>query len=130
LNLHVLSRDLYRMHVSALASVNETVAMTDGVVGESLIAEPNVAPRPLRHPLTNGVQGSMQHLMMANDVSTDRSGTAASMVLSDSRPTPTQTKVVALWRVACRDYLSPTEAALIYLHNLVRSPKLLRKGRQ
>jgi len=44
LNLHVLPRDLYRMHVSARASVHETVAMTDGVVGESLIAEPNVAP--------------------------------------------------------------------------------------
>lgn len=34
------------MHVSARASVHDTVAVTDGVVGESLIAESNVAPPP------------------------------------------------------------------------------------
>jgi len=97
LNLHVLPRGLYLMHVSARASVHETVAMTDGVVGESLIVELNAAPRPppTRHSLINGVQGSIQHLMMACDISADRSGTAASMVLPDSRSTPTKTKVVA-----------------------------------
>jgi hypothetical protein len=56
-------------------SVHETVAVTDGVVGESLIAESNVASR---HSLINGVPGNIQDLMMASDVPADRSGIAAS----------------------------------------------------
>jgi hypothetical protein len=46
LNLYGLPRGLCRMHLSSRASVHETVAVTDGVVGESLITESNVFPHP------------------------------------------------------------------------------------
>jgi hypothetical protein len=108
------------MHMSALASVHETVPVTDGVVGESLIADSNVAP-PSRYSLINGVPGSIQ----------DNDGERCLDESIRSSPIPARhPQRPRFCRVACHDYLSPAEATLIYLHNLARSPKLLRKERQ
>jgi hypothetical protein len=46
LNLYGLPHGLCRMHLSSRANVYETFAVTDRVVGESLITESNVAPHP------------------------------------------------------------------------------------